>query len=237
MSLTSESGGRAAGRARRPGRPPTIDAAAIGGAVVTVGFREVTFAAVADRLGVGQATVYRHAANRDELVRLGLEEAVSGFAWPDLTGRWDSLLRRWAVASWRAWEKHPGAVFAISRGVIPPSIVGLADRIGGALVERGFIAADAVLAVDLVFDLAADNRRGVEALDTIREPGETAARGGVEHGWRTAPVSPGPEGQHEVRAEMVRAIRVEPVEWFERKLGVVLAGIAQELAPRQEETP
>ncbi|MGO2047708.1 MAG: TetR family transcriptional regulator, partial [Brachybacterium tyrofermentans] len=112
MSLTSESGGRAAGRARRPGRPPTIDAAAIGGAVVTVGFREVTFAAVADRLGVGQATVYRHAANRDELVRLGLEEAVSGFAWPDLTGRWDSLLRRWAVASWRAWEKHPGAVFA-----------------------------------------------------------------------------------------------------------------------------
>ncbi|SJN47232.1 Transcriptional regulator, TetR family [Microbacterium esteraromaticum] len=205
---------------------------------MTVGFREVTFAAVADRLGVGQATVYRHAANRDELVRLGLEEAVSGFAWPDLTGRWDSLLRRWAVASWRAWEKHPGAVFAISRGVIPPSIVGLADRIGGALVERGFIAADAVLAVDLVFDLAADNRRGVEALDTatvVRR--ETAARGGVEHGWRTAPVSPGPEGQHEVRAEMVRAIRVEPVEWFERKLGVVLAGIAQELAPRQEETP
>ncbi|WP_404801934.1 hypothetical protein [Brevibacterium aurantiacum] len=67
---------------------------------------------MADRLGVGQATVYRHAANRDELVRLGLEEAVSGFAWPDLTGRWDSLLRRWAVASWRAWEKHPGAVFA-----------------------------------------------------------------------------------------------------------------------------
>ena len=104
MSLTSESGVRAAGRARRPGRPPTIDAAAIGGAVVTVGFREVTFASVADRLGVGQATVYRHAANRDELVRLGLEEAVSGFAWPDLTGpsgdsylgdgRWRPAIRR-----------------------------------------------------------------------------------------------------------------------------------------------
>ncbi|MEV2277393.1 helix-turn-helix domain-containing protein [Nocardiopsis sp. NPDC049922] len=225
---------------RGPGRPPAVDAEAIAEAVLAVGFPDLTFAAVAARLGVGQATLYRHAPDRDELVRLGVDLAMRRTEWPGLDGSWRDLLERWALASWRVWERHPGAVTEVARGVIPPTMVDLADRVGAALTARGFTARDAVLAVDLVFDLAADNRRGVEALDAVSPaPGGTDVRHGarrrVEEQWaRTDPGDDPDDTRAVIRAEMVRAIQAEPITWFRGKLRVVLSGIERELAPPGE---
>ncbi|MBB5138464.1 AcrR family transcriptional regulator [Thermocatellispora tengchongensis] len=208
-------------------------------AVLAVGFRELTFAAVAKRLGVAQATLYRHAANRDELVRLGVDLALRRTEWPDLEGPWRPLLERWALASWHAWERYPGAVVEVTRGVIPPSMIALSDRVGAALMERGFSARNAVLAVDLVFDLAADNRRGVETFDAEpAAPEQPAVRGLIERQCLSAPIAgdAGAAGvEQEIRAEMVRAIRAEPIEWFRGKLRVVLSGIERELAPAPQD--
>lgn len=99
-----------------------MDAEAIATAVIAVGFRDLTFAAVAERLGVGQATLYRHASNRDELVRLGLDRALRIAEWPEEDGEWRPLLERWAIAAWRVWEQHPGAVLELTRGVVPWSM-------------------------------------------------------------------------------------------------------------------
>ncbi|WP_141874538.1 TetR/AcrR family transcriptional regulator [Microbacterium saperdae] len=231
MTLTS-SGGRPAPR-RRPGRPPAVDADAIATAVVEIGFAELTFASVAERLGVGQATLYRHAKNRDELVRLGLDRALRTADWPDVEGEWRPLLERFAIASWHAWEQHPGAVLEVARGVVPWSIVKISDQVGTALVERGFSARAAVLAVDLVFDLTADSRRGVETLDAPTADAKGGMRELIEKQWR----SPSPDGVSvadspaaQVHAEMLRAITAGPFEWFHGKLQVVLAGIEHELA-------
>ncbi len=210
------------------GRPTVVDRTSIAAAVLEIGFVGLTFAAVAERLGIGQATLYRHAANRDELVGLGLDLALQRFVWPDLDGSWREVLESWAVASWRAWEKHPGAVLEAARGVCTDSIARLADTVATALVERGFSARDAVLAVDLVFDLALDNRRGVEA---FAAPASTDdVRAGMEHRWRDE--MDAPVHTREVRAEMVRAIRMEPFDWFRTKLSVVLDGIEHSLASK-----
>ncbi len=225
---------------RGPGRPPALDPDAIAAAVLVVGFRELTFAAVAEQLEVGQATLYRHAANRDELVRLGMDLALRDWAWPDLAGPWQALLERWAISSWRAWEAHPGAVVEATRGVFPASMVVLADRVGAALVERGFTARNAVLAVDLVFDLAADNRRGVEVYDAQPDdPAQQQVRAAMEKQWLAAPAdtdASATTAKQQVRAEMVAAVRTEPIEWFTGKLRVVLAGIDRELAPAGRNT-
>lgn len=215
---------------RGPGRPVAVDADAIARAVLDVGFLELTFAAVAARLGVGQATLYRHARTRDELVRLGLDLALRRGEWPGLDGDWHPLLERWAIASWRIWEQHPGAAAEVARGVIPASIVTIADSVAAALVERGFSPTAAVLAVDLVFDLAADSRRGAEAFDAPL-PGQAGGmRAMVERQWR-APHSG--KATDDVRSAMIRAITADPFEWFHGKLRVVLAGIRHELAGRQ----
>lgn len=207
-----------------------MDAEAIATAVVEVGFRDLTFAAVADKLAVGQATLYRHASNRDELVRLGLDHVVRSAEWPDADGEWHLLLERWAVAAWRVWEQHPGAVLELTRGVVPWSIVMLSDRVGTALVERGFTPRAAVLAVDLVFDLTADSRRGVEILDAPMVTQGGRVREVLEKQWRTPPTERADSVEAQVHDEMVLAITADPFDWFRGKLRVVLAGIAHELA-------
>ncbi|WP_157751435.1 hypothetical protein [Actinoplanes derwentensis] len=149
---------------RGPGRPAQVDTAEIAAAVLAVGFRDLTFTAVAAHLRIGQATLYRHAANRDEPVRLGLDLAVSRVTWPSLAGPWRQVLEQWALAAWHTYARYPGATAEMNRGVVPHAVLLLADQLGVMLIGHGFRPADAVLAVDLVFGLAVDNRRGVDDL-------------------------------------------------------------------------
>ena len=55
-------------KARR-GRPPSLTREQIAKTVLDVGFANLTFAAVRDRLGVGETTLYLYAPDRYELVR------------------------------------------------------------------------------------------------------------------------------------------------------------------------
>ena len=104
-------------KARR-GRPPSLTREQIAKTVLDVGFANLTFAAVRDRLGVGETTLYRYAPDRDELVRMGLEYAYSGIEVPSFEGPWREVLTahalnttalrntraqqpRWHVASFR----------------------------------------------------------------------------------------------------------------------------------------
>ncbi len=214
---------------RGPGRPPALTPDAIGQAVLSIGFQELTFAAVAEYLGVGQATLYRHAANRDELVRLGLDLALRNIEWPDLDGPWKPLLERWALAAWHAWEANPGAVLEMTRGVMSHSMAALFDQVCAALVDRGFTPRNAVLAADLVFDLAVDSRRSVEALDQRAASEPMSMRQVVERHWNNRPDSDSVTAQ--LRSEMANAIREDPELYFRGKLDVALAGIEQKLAP------
>lgn len=193
--------------ARRRGRPPRVDRGMIAEAVLAVGFDDLTYAAVGSRLRVSLATLFRHVRGRDELSRVGLDLAMRRHAWPDLDGPWRSMLEAWALAAWQLWAQHPGAVVEVSRGVVPPTVVHLTDQVGLALQRAGFTSEDAMRAVDLVFDLVTDSRRGVEML--AQEFAEPSL----------------------MRGAMDDAIRADPLAWFTGKLDVVLAGIAAQLAP------
>lgn len=106
----------------------------------------------------------------------------------------------------------------------------LSDRVGAALVERGFTARAAVLAVDLVFDLTADSRRGVEILDAPMITQDGRVREVLEKQWRIPSAERADSVAAQVHDEMILAITADPFDWFRGKLRVVLAGIAQELA-------
>lgn len=210
--------------AAKRGRPPRLTRESIARAVLDVGFAELTFVAVRARLNVGESTLYRHAPDRDELVRIGLERALAETVWPALDGPWMPMLRAYGHAAWHALAAYPGSATEVARGIVPPAMASIFNGVCAALMRAGFSAEQAVLAGDLVFDLATDNRRGVEHFDAL-VPTAGPGRGSIGESWPL-------EGERAaLSAQVHAAITADPSEWFSAKLEVVLAGIAATVAP------
>ncbi|MBO1902984.1 helix-turn-helix transcriptional regulator [Leucobacter weissii] len=228
---------RTSGDPPRRGRPPSLTPEAIAVAVLEVGFPRLTFAAVRERLGVGETTLYRHAPDRDELVRLGLDHAMAQIDWPSLDGPWRRVMTDYAITAWHAWEAYPGSATEAARGIVPRGMMLLMDDLCAMLMRQGFSATNAVLACDVVFDLVTDNRRGVEHFDAI-VPGAGPGRAHLHRLWEveSAPDAPG-EGASPAERDLIHgaihaAITAAPIDWFTGKLGVVLDGVERALAPR-----
>ncbi len=220
----------------RMGRPPVLTPEAIARAVLEVGFADLTFAAVRERLGVGQTTLYRHAPDRDELVRLALDHAIDRTEWPSLEGPWREVMERYAVAAWHAWAAHPGSATEVARGIVPAGIMRLMDDLCAMLMRQGFSPENAVLACDVVFDLVTDNRRGVEHLDAA-VPDAGPGRAHLHELWTDAPAPPPRDGEAtgaeraRIHAAIRGAITAPPLDWFVGKLQIVLDGVERRLAP------
>lgn len=217
---------------RGAGRPRKLDHDRIARAVIAEGFRGLTVNAVAARLGVGPATLYRYVPTRPELLALGFQHVLSQVSWPPRDRPWQPLLAEHATTLWHCFAAHPGVVSEVSQGPIPAAMVALYDDLAVALAVQGFSAPNAVLAVDSVIDLTIDHRLGVERLDLVTAD-QQVLRDSLTATW-TAPSSPdsGLAARTQVRQAMTDAIAAPPLEWFTRKLDLVLAGIGQRLTPR-----
>ena len=209
----------------RRGRPPRLTRGMVAQAVLETGFPRLKFAAVRERLGVGESTLFRYAPDRDELVRLGLDLVIGSIAWPELEGTWREVLTQYAHCAWRGYERHPGSATEVSRGIIPSGGIRILDDVCVHLMNCGFTAQEAVLACDLVFDLVIDSRRGVEYLDGLLGDG-ASRRAEIKETWGSE-AETGGDTRHRAVAEARRAaVGVAPFEWFRRKLEVLLDGLS-----------
>lgn len=223
----------------RRGRPPALNREAIAHAVIDVGFTNLTVAAVRDRLGVGQTTLYRYAADRDELVRIGLSHLLEHATWPSRDGTWRDVLHRHALALWRLWEAHPGSATEAARGVLPLTMMRLTDDLCAILLRQGFTPEGAILACDIVFDMVTDNRRGLEDHSYIG-PNADAGAGHFHDHQRGYPNqaksgSGHPATEEEllaIHAAIKQAVTADPLDWFTGKLRVALDGVEHSLAPK-----
>jgi hypothetical protein len=112
-------------------------------------------------------------------------------------------------------------VTELSQGLMPTEMMNHIDDIAVALVDQGFTAQDAVLAVDLVIDLTVDHRRGVEMIHGLADiPATLQAMARL---W--APNDTDPPTRRAVRAAMTDAIMCDPYDWYTRKLDLALEGI------------
>jgi len=135
------------------------------------GLGTLSMARLADRLGCGTMSLYRHVANKDELVTFMLS-AASGAPPSATPDHWRAALTDWAAGLWDVYHAHPWILHAASAG--PPADpgqlawldAGLAAFGGTRLTEREKLAA--VMAV-LHFV------RGAAALAIEADLGETAS--------------------------------------------------------------
>lgn len=201
------------------GRPPVLTLEAIAEAAVAIGFEQLTMAAIRARLGVGETTLYRYVPDRDALVRLALERVLADASWPSTDQPWRPLLEEHALALWRLLGAHPGAAAEVSRGIAPISYLGVADSLCSALEQQGFTPEDAALACDIVVDLVVDNRRGVDR-DLSGRSARDQYAATLEHTAMDMD-----DDARRIRTAIERTLAVDPLEWFRRKLQVVLRGL------------
>lgn len=111
------------------------------------GLEAVSMARVAAAVGFTTMSLYRHVANKDELVVFMLSEAPAPPPAPADGVNWRDALSDWASGLWDVYHRHPWVLQAASSG--PPADpgqlawldAGLATLAGTPLSERDKIAA------------------------------------------------------------------------------------------------
>ncbi|SHG60713.1 TetR/AcrR family transcriptional regulator [Streptoalloteichus hindustanus] len=204
----------------RAGRPPLVDRDAIIDAAIAVGFDRITSVAVAERLGVRQSTLYRHVATRDELVAAAVDRVVEKACWPVAGDDWRAYLLAAGDALWRLFAAHPGLAEEVMTARVPlTATVRRFDRMAVDLLGMGFDPHEAVLAVDLVWDLATEM-----AVSARRR-----AAGADPESWvdRLDP---------RLR-EPVRHALAGPREWFLRKLELAVDGCRLRVEAKATDEP
>jgi AcrR family transcriptional regulator len=99
------------GRGKR-GPRPGLSADAIVAAAIRVadaeGLEAVSMARVAHELGFTTMSLYRHVANKDELLQLMWNGSATGSESLVLAGEdWRAKLRMWSLVQWGMLERHP----------------------------------------------------------------------------------------------------------------------------------
>jgi AcrR family transcriptional regulator len=107
----------------------------------------LSMARLAERLGCGTMSLYRHVANKDELVTFMLSTAPDPPPTPDDPSDWRGALTDWATGLWDVYHRHPWVLQTAAAG--PPADpgqlawldAGLAALGGTGLAERDKLAA------------------------------------------------------------------------------------------------
>jgi AcrR family transcriptional regulator len=138
--------------ARRPGRPPRIDRAAIARAAGEIPLAELTLRSVAERLGVSVPGLYHYVSGREDLIRLAAEQSALRMTMPvDHGQHWALWLYEWAAYNRRAFIGDPELLKHFIDGAVGPELMAPAiDRAIGLLMRQGFTAGEALEAFDLV---------------------------------------------------------------------------------------
>jgi AcrR family transcriptional regulator len=158
----------------KPGRKATFTAHDAVDAAIAEGIDRFTLSAVAERLGVVTAAIYRIFPSREDLAIACLDRAGSTIKTPEPDLHWRDSLRLWANECWRLCEEYPGlnrAVFA--HPAATTRIESVVARYGENLVSQGKTVRQSMFALDFLGDTVFASHLGVEALRTIHENGKT----------------------------------------------------------------
>lgn len=217
-------------RRRGRGRPARLSREQIAGAALEVGLDKATVTALAEHLGVDHSSLYRHVRNRDAIVVLAAEMAISELDWRSPTSAdWRVELIKLTDAIWELYQRHPGLAEAF-RGmeIMPQSGIRAFAEAVSRLQAHGFLLENAVLAIDTLVDLVGDCFLGWHALgQTDRQQG-TRMEAMVAQWRREACALP---DHAEQIGGMITVMQGGARPWWERKRDLVLDGLQQRYAP------
>ena len=99
------------------------------------GLGALSMARLAERLGCGTMSLYRHVANKDELVMFMLSTAPGPPPAPNDPADWRGGLTDWADGLWDIYHRHPWVLVAAAAG--PPADPGQLAWLNAGLAALG----------------------------------------------------------------------------------------------------
>src|SRR5437764_6659964 len=102
------------------------------------GLRAFSMRGLAQELGVVPMALYKHVANKDELLDAIVDIVFSEIDAPSGEEEWRSALRRRAISARRALKRHPWAIGLMESRHPGPANLRLHDAVMGCLREAGF---------------------------------------------------------------------------------------------------
>lgn len=118
------------------------------------GLGSLSMARLAERLGCGTMSLYRHVANKDELLTFMLSAATRQPPTLDLSD-WRAALSDWAMGLWQLYHRHPWILQASVAGPpADPGQVAWLDAGLAALGRTGLAERDKLAAVLVVLHFA-----------------------------------------------------------------------------------
>ena len=105
------------------------------------GIAAVSMRRLAQRLGVVPMALYKHVADKDELLDGMVDVVIEEFAAPDPSLGWKDRVRQQLLSARRAVLRHPWSRRAIeSRTRRTPAVLAYMDAVAGTLISGGFSA-------------------------------------------------------------------------------------------------
>ena len=125
------------------------------------GLAALSMARLAERLGCGTMSLYRHVANKDELLTFMLSTAPDPPPTPDDSSDWHGALTDWATGLWDVYHRHPWVLQTAAAGPpLDPGQLAWLDAGLAALGNTGLTERDKLAAVMAVLHYV----RGAAAL-------------------------------------------------------------------------
>jgi AcrR family transcriptional regulator len=192
------------------------------------GLDALTMRTLAEMLDVAPMTLYRHVANKDDLVDAMVDVVFSEIGVPPGGGDWQTSMRKRAVSVRDALTRHPWAVGLMeSRRAPGPANLRHHDAVIGRLRAAGFDVAMAAHAYSLL-----DSYIYGFALTKINLPFEPATAGDVAE----AMLEPFPVNEYPNLVEFLSEHVLKPgydyADEFEYGLDLILEGLEKARAAR-----
>jgi len=135
--------------ARQPLSRDRVLGAALG-LVDRHGLGALTMRRLGQELGVEAMSLYKHVANKDEVVDGIVELVLDEIDMPDDGAEWRAAMRRRAVSTRAAFARHPWVISVLSRPNPGPGMLRNLDSGIGSLRRGGFSVALAAHALSLL---------------------------------------------------------------------------------------
>lgn len=188
------------------------------------GLDAASMRAIAERLGTGVMSLYRHVPNKERLVAAMVDAVMTRYAYPDHDGRtWRENLTTLAEYDWAMYLRHPWVLTATvtSRPPIGPSTLRSMAWAQAGIAELGLGPQDAVGAIMAV----SSHVQAVALLATVEA--RHAAESGEDNvtWWRRAVRDAGGPYQPELEPMLEGYAEADPEQWLRFDLKLILDGI------------